>query len=50
MQSSMCPRPVLAVLATMLTGLAMAATAFSVAPVDHPPHATMPATGCPPSC
>ena len=50
MQSSMRPRPVLTALATMLAGLAMAATALSLAPVDEPAHATMPSIGCPPSC
>jgi hypothetical protein len=49
MQSSMRPRPVLTALATMLAGLAMAATALSLAAADDP-HATMPAVGCPPSC
>jgi hypothetical protein len=50
MHSSMRPRAVLTALATMLAGLAMAATALSVAPAADSPHATMPAGGCPPSC
>ena len=50
MQWSMRPRPVLAVLATMLAGLALAATTIVVTPSGASSPATMPADGCPPSC
>ena len=50
MQWSMRPRPVLAVLATTLAGLALASTTIAVTPGNPSSPATMPADGCPPSC
>ena len=50
MQWSMRPRPVLAVLATMLAGLALATSAVSLAAADQAQPVSMPSDGCPPSC
>lgn len=50
MQSSMRPRPVLAALATMVAGLALAASAVSYSAADPAQPVSMPSDGCPPSC
>ncbi len=50
MLSSVRPRPVLAVLATMLTGLMLAVSAVSHSAADPARQVSMPSDGCPPSC
>jgi hypothetical protein len=50
MQWSVRSRPVLAVLATMLAGLALATSAGSLIATDPAEPVSMPSDGCPPSC